>query len=123
MEENIYDVIILGGGPASMSAGVYSKQMGLNTLLIEKGDFGGQVATTSNVANYLGFTNISGKALSDTMHEHLLSTGINIVNEEIVKTFLSDDVKVVHTHNNTYKGKTVIIGSVVTAAAIYITVC
>ena len=106
----IYDVIILGGGPASMSAGIYAKQMGLNTLLIEKGEFGGQVATTSNVDNYLGFKNISGNDLSVAMHSHLISTGIEIVNEEVVATDFSKDIKLVKTHANEYKAHTVIVG-------------
>jgi thioredoxin reductase (NADPH) len=108
--DKIYDVIILGGGPASMSAGVYCKQMGLNTLLIEKSDFGGQVATTSSVSNYLGFKNISGEELSRLMHEHIESTGIEIVDEEVTQTSLSNEIKVIHTHNNMYKSQSVIIG-------------
>ena len=81
--ENIYDVIILGGGPASMSAGVYARQMNLKTLLLEKGEFGGQVSITSSVSNYLGFENISGKELGDKMRAHLTSTGIEIKSEEV----------------------------------------
>lgn len=108
--ENIYDIILIGGGPASMSAGVYAKQMGLKTLLIEKSTFGGQIATTSTVSNYLGFQKITGEELSQRMQEHLQSTGIEIVHEEVVKTVLVGDIKEVHTHNNKYFSKTVIIG-------------
>lgn len=108
--ENIYDVIILGGGPASMSAGIYASQTKLKALLIEKETFGGQIATTSSVSNYLGFTKITGLELSQRMHEHLNSTGIEIVHEEVTSTDLSNDIKVVHTHNNCYKAYSVIIG-------------
>ena len=108
--DKIYDLIILGGGPASMSAGVYAKQMKLETLLIEKSEFGGQVSITSSVDNYLGFENISGKELSENMHKHLLSTGIEISHEEVVKTALNEDIKTIYTHNNDYKAKAVIIG-------------
>ena len=108
--ENIYDVIILGGGPASMSAGIYASQTKLKTLLIEKETFGGQIATTSSVSNYLGFTKISGLELSQKMHEHLNSTGIEIVHEEVTSTELNGDIKVVHTHKNSYKAYSVIIG-------------
>ncbi|MGN0961158.1 MAG: NAD(P)/FAD-dependent oxidoreductase [Christensenellales bacterium] len=108
--EEIYDVIIIGGGPASMSAGVYAKQMGLNTLLIEKGDFGGQVATTSTVTNYLGFEKISGQELSKIMHKHLETTKVKISCEEVVKTELTSEIKTIYTHNHTYKSKAVIIG-------------
>ena len=106
----LFDVIILGGGPASMSAGVYCKQMGLNTLLIEKDRYGGQVATTSEVTNYLGFGSISGEKLSNLMHSHVESTGIDIVHEEIVSTDLTDNIKNVSTHNATYRARAVIIG-------------
>ena len=58
--EKIYDLIILGGGPASMSAGIYAMQTKLDTLLIEKDEFGGQIATTSSVSNCLGFQKLSG---------------------------------------------------------------
>ena len=108
--DKIYDLIILGGGPASMSAGVYAKQMRLNSMLIEKGEFGGQVATTSSVENYLGFENISGQDLSDRMHKHLKSTGIEIKLEEITKSELVGDIKTIYTHNSQYKSKSVIIG-------------
>lgn len=108
--ENIYDVIILGGGPASMSAGIYASQTKLKTLLIEKDTFGGQIATTSSVSNYLGFTKISGLELSKKMHEHLNSTGIEIVHEEVTSTNLDGDIKTVYTHNNCYKAYAVIIG-------------
>lgn len=108
--ENVYDIIIIGGGPASMSAGIYAMQMGLKTLLIEKGQFGGQITTTSSVTNYLGFESISGADLSETMHKHLESTGIKISQEEVVKTELKEDIKVVYTHKNTYYSKVVIIG-------------
>ena len=108
--DNIYDVIILGGGPASMSASIYARQMGLKGLLIEKSAFGGQVATTSNITNYLGFTSITGADLSQKMHNHASQQGTTIVEEEITGTELEGDIKIVYTHNNRYNAKTVIIG-------------
>lgn len=110
MEEKIYDLIILGGGPASMSAGVYASQMKLDTLLIEKETFGGQIATTSLVINYLGFDRITGEELSEKMHKHLETTSTKIVKEEIIKTELTGDIKSVYTHTNCYKARAVIIG-------------
>lgn len=108
--ENLYDIIILGGGPASMSAGIYAKQMGLNVLLIEKSAFGGQITTTSTITNYLGFPTITGEDLSNRMHEHTISSGINIAEEEIINTELNTTLKTVHTHTNKYTAKAVIIG-------------
>ena len=108
--ENLYDIIILGGGPASMSAGIYAKQMGLKVLLIEKSAFGGQITTTSTITNYLGFPEITGAELSAKMHEHIVSSGIDIVEEEITKAELNTTLKTVHTHTNKYTAKAVIIG-------------
>lgn len=108
--EKIYDVIIIGGGPGSMSAAVYAKQMGLDTLLIEKETFGGQVAETSSVENYLGFKYITGAELSEKMHAHAESTGVEIVKGEVVKTILDSDIKEVYTHAEKYQSYTVIIG-------------
>ena len=107
---DIYDLIILGGGPASMSAGIYAMQTKQKTLLIEKEAFGGQITTTSSVSNYLGFEKISGRELAQKMHEHLVSTGIEIAYEEVVKTELESTIKKVYTHNNCYKAYAVIIG-------------
>ena len=84
--ENLYDIIILGGGPASMSAGIYAKQMGLNVLLLERAAFGGQITTTSTITNYLGFPVITGEELSKKMHEHTVASGIDIAEEEITNT-------------------------------------
>ncbi len=108
--EDIYDLIILGGGPASMSAGIYAMQTKQKTLLIEKEAFGGQITTTSSVSNYLGFEKISGRELAQKMHKHLVSTGIEIAYEEVVKTELESTIKKVYTHNNCYKAYAVIIG-------------
>ena len=108
--EEIYDLIILGGGPASMSAGIYAMQTKQKTLLIEKETFGGQITTTSSVSNYLGFEKISGRELAQKMHEHLVSTGIEIAYEEVVKTELESTIKKVYTHNNCYMAYAVVIG-------------
>ena len=93
-----------------MSAGVYAAQMKLDTLLIEKETFGGQIATTSLVTNYLGFPSISGEELSNQMHKHLETTPVHIVKEEVTKTELKNDIKKVYTHSNCYLAKAVIVG-------------
>ena len=107
--DKIYDLIILGGGPAGMSAGIYAIQTKLDTLLLEKEKFGGQILTTNSITNYLGFANISGDELSERMHKHLEGTGINIFQEEVTKTILNRDIKEIHTHKNIYKAYSVII--------------
>ena len=108
--DKIYDVIFIGGGPASMSGSLYSKQMNLSTLIIEKGAFGGQIATTSSVDNYLGVGNISGKELCEAMVNHVKSAGVEIVQEEVVSMDLKEKIKKLSTHKNDYFAKAIIIG-------------
>lgn len=69
-ENNIYDVIIIGAGPAGMTAAVYTSRANLSTLMIERGVPGGQMANTEDVENYPGFDNILGPELSTKMFDH-----------------------------------------------------
>lgn len=83
-EGDLYDVVIVGGGPGGLSAGVYAMRAGLKTILIEKGVAGGQVAVSDSVENYLGFEKISGYELSQKFMQHAQSYGMEIVQEEVV---------------------------------------
>lgn len=66
------DLVIVGGGPAGLTAGIYAARSGLNVCIVEGGSLGGQVATTPIVENYTGFTMVGGKALVDLMVNHAL---------------------------------------------------
>jgi thioredoxin reductase (NADPH) len=66
------DVVIVGGGPAGLTAGIYAARSGLNVVVVERGALGGQVATTPVVENYPGFAQVGGKALVDFMVSHAL---------------------------------------------------
>lgn len=83
-EGDLYDVVIVGGGPGGLSAGVYAMRAGLKTILIEKGVAGGQVAVSDSVENYLGFEKISGYELSQKFMQHAQSYGMEIVQQEVV---------------------------------------
>ena len=83
-EGGFYDVVIVGGGPGGISAGVYAMRAGLKTVIIEKGVVGGQVAMSDSVENYLGFENISGYELSQRFLQHVQSYGTEIIQEEVV---------------------------------------
>jgi thioredoxin reductase (NADPH) len=72
----IYDLIIVGGGPGGLTAGLYAMRAALNTILIEKGLHGGQVAMTESVENYPGFENITGFELSQKFHQHAQAYGL-----------------------------------------------
>lgn len=69
-EEKMYDVIIVGAGPAGMTAAVYTSRASLSTLMLERGVPGGQMANTEEVENYPGFDHILGPDLSNKMFDH-----------------------------------------------------
>jgi thioredoxin reductase (NADPH) len=81
-----YDVIIVGGGPAGLTAGMYAMRAALKTVLIEKGVFGGQVAITKGVENYPGFIEIGGFELCEKFLEHAKSYNLEILEKEVVAT-------------------------------------
>jgi thioredoxin reductase (NADPH) len=80
----VYDVIIIGGGPAGLTAGIYAKRAALSAVLVEKGVPGGQVAITKGVENYPGFIEISGFDLSDRFFEHAKWYGLETIQQEVV---------------------------------------
>ena len=83
-EADFYDVVIVGGGPGGLSAGIYAMRAALETILIEKGSAGGQVAISDAVENYPGFEHITGYELSQKFLQHAQSYGMEIVQEEVV---------------------------------------
>ena len=106
----MYDTIIIGGGPAGLSAALYCLRGGLNTLLIEKLFCGGQAATTYEVENYIGFPEpISGPELVMSMEKHVKRFGANIINDDVVSLELDGEIKKVICSKEQYRAKTVII--------------
>jgi len=83
-EADFYDVVIVGGGPGGLSAGIYAMRAALETILIEKGAAGGQVAISDGVENYPGFEHITGYELSQKFLQHAQSYGMEIVQGEVV---------------------------------------
>ncbi|KGO33510.1 thioredoxin reductase [Desulfobulbus sp. Tol-SR] len=84
--DEIYDVIIIGGGPAGLTAGIYAKRAALKTVLIERGVFGGQVAITKGVENYPGFIEIGGFELCEKFLDHAKAYDLEILQREVVAT-------------------------------------
>jgi thioredoxin reductase (NADPH) len=83
MPEQTFDVIIVGGGPAGLAAGIYAMRAAMTTVLIEKGLPGGQVAIPKGVENYPGFKDITGFELSDKFLEHAKMYGLEIMPREV----------------------------------------
>jgi len=111
-DPKIYEAIIIGGGPAGMTAGLYTSRSRLSTLLIETGLLGGQITTTELIENYPGFPEgINGSDLSQLMEEQAKRFGLEIIQQEVIEVRLEGDRKVVRTHESDYYSKTLIISS------------
>jgi thioredoxin reductase (NADPH) len=107
----VYDLVIVGGGPAGLTAGIYAMRGGLKTLLFEKLSPGGQIALTEAVENYPGFSAISGADLTHLMEEHARKFGVTIVNEEVIKIEDQQNRKNVKAGDMSYIARTVIVAS------------
>lgn len=110
-KERIYDVIIIGAGPAGMTAGVYASRGNLDTLMIERGVPGGQMADTEDVENFPGFEHILGVDLSNKMFEHAKKFGTEYAYGDVKGITLDGDYKIVTAGDKKYKTKTVIIAT------------
>jgi len=112
-EEIIYDAIIIGGGPAGLTAGIYLCRARMNTLLIEKAMPGGQAILTEIIENYPGFPErISGPELMQKMEEQAVRFGLKIEYGEVEEVKIKDDkVKIVRINNQEYKTLTIILAS------------
>ena len=82
-KNKVYDLVIVGGGPGGLSAGIYAMRAALRTILIEKGLTGGQINLTESVENYPGFENISGFDLSQKFLQHAQSYGLEVIQQEV----------------------------------------
>ncbi|MEH7342701.1 thioredoxin-disulfide reductase [Bacillus sp. JJ1532] len=108
-EEKIYDVIIIGAGPAGMTAAVYTSRGSLSTLMIERGIPGGQMANTEEVENYPGFDHILGPDLSTKMFEHAKKFGAEYAYGDIKEIIDGEEYKTVVAGSKQYKARAVII--------------
>lgn len=106
----MYDVIIIGGGPAGFTAALYASRAKLNTLLIEKAFSGGQMATTFEMENYPGFEEpISGTDLAMRMENQAKRFGTQVVYDTVTELALDTVIKTVRTENAIYQSKVVIL--------------
>ncbi len=106
----MYDLIIIGAGPAGLTAGIYALRANLKVLILEKEQIGGMIASTPKIENYPGFTSISGVEFANNLYEQVNNLGADIEVEEVIK-IVPGKVKEVITEDNTYKSKAVIIAA------------
>lgn len=108
----VYDIVIIGAGPAGLSAGLYAGRARMSTLIIEKGKDGGQIAQTAEIENYPGgMEEESGPTLIDRMSEQVKHFGADRVTDTVVDVDFTGDIKLVKGQKETYQGKTVIIAA------------
>ena len=106
----MYDIIIVGGGPAGLTAAIYGLRAGKSVLVIEKNGFGGQIAYSPKVENIPGTISISGSEFADKLTEQAMNLGADVELENVVSVEDQGSVKVVTTEEgSTYEGKTVIL--------------
>ncbi|KMY51783.1 thioredoxin-disulfide reductase [Peribacillus loiseleuriae] len=110
-EEKIYDVIIIGAGPAGMTAAVYTSRANLETLMIERGIPGGQMANTEEVENYPGFETILGPELSTKMFDHAKKFGAEYAYGDVKEIVDGEEYKTVRAGSKEYKAKAIILSS------------
>jgi len=111
-EEGVHevDVLIIGAGPAGLSAGIYARRAGLSCLILEKGAAGGQVLTSPVIENYPGFPEIQGMKLMDSMSEHARRYVEIREGEEVVRVRGGERFEV-HTHSSRYTARALILAT------------
>jgi len=108
---NILDVVIIGAGPAGLSAAIYAKRAMLNFVILDKFLPGGGIASTFELENYLGVGRVTGMAFAEMMTNHVNELGIDVQMEEVLSVNLSGDFKQIHTDKHLYYTKHVVIAT------------
>lgn len=108
MEEKIYDILIIGGGSAGITAGIYAKRAGRDVAILEKFALGGQLNLIGEIENYTGFSRIEGSLLAEKFKEHAKIIEIPIIKEEALEYALDGEIKEVKCRKTCYKARTII---------------
>ncbi|USS87800.1 thioredoxin-disulfide reductase [Fructilactobacillus hinvesii] len=106
-----YDVIVIGAGPAGMTAALYASRAELSVLMLDRGVYGGQMNNTAEIENYTGFKSILGPDLSEKMYESSTQFGVEYAYGEVTGIELAGNQKIVHTAEEQFEASAVIIGS------------
>lgn len=105
---NIYDLIIIGGGPAGVSAAIYASRANLNVLIIEEKSIGGKLINIDRIDNYPGFKTISGVELASNFNEQINNLNVKIINDKVIGII---DNKIALEHNNQLETKAILIAT------------
>jgi thioredoxin reductase (NADPH) len=107
----MYDLIIIGGGPAGLSAGIYAVRFGLDTLILERSEISGQISMADIVENYPGFPSISGLKLMEKFRTHAQEVGVKTRITEVLSVRTEGDKKIVSTDSGDLEAKAIIIAT------------
>ncbi len=107
----MFDVIIVGAGPAGLSAGIYTVRSGKSALILEGKSYGGQIINTPDIENYPGIKNISGFEFATGLYEQATSLGAEVKYEQAVSIEDKGDIKIVNTEQGSYECKAVILAT------------
>lgn len=109
--KEIYDLLVIGGGPAGLSTGIYAGRAKLNTLIIEKEELGGQVNKTFDISNYPGARNSNGPKLMEEMRKQADDFGVSFISAKVENMELDGDIKIIKTSKGELKGRAIVIAT------------